>query len=268
MNSPVISLLAALLYLATGMVIAMRLFSDSDSINPPRKLALTLSILAVTIHTWLLYNDLFTESGINLGFFNAASLAAWIIALVLIISCFCKPVENLGILFFPATGLVIVSARYFPTTHFLPPDSGGALQMHVLTSLLAYSLLALAAVQALLLSVQDRHLRKHHPGGFVRVLPPLQTMESLLFEMIGTGFLLLSISLLSGFLFLEDMFAQKVAHKTILSIIAWFAFAILLWGRFRFGWRGRIAIRWTLGGFIFLMLAYFGSKAVMEFVLT
>jgi ABC-type uncharacterized transport system permease subunit len=110
-------------------------------------------------------------------------------------------------------------------------------------------------------------LHRRHPGGFIRSLPPLQTMESLLFEMIGAGFLLLTVALISGFAFLEDMFEQRLVHKTVLSIIAWFVFGTLLWGRFRFGWRGQTAITWTLSGFVILMLAYFGSKAVIELIL-
>ena len=92
-------------------------------------------------------------------------------------------------------------------------------------------------------------------------------MESLLFQMIATGFTLLTLALVTGVLFLEDIFAQHLVHKTVLSIIAWGVFAILLWGRWRFGWRGRVAIRWTIGGFIFLMLAYFGSKFVLELII-
>jgi ABC-type uncharacterized transport system permease subunit len=92
-------------------------------------------------------------------------------------------------------------------------------------------------------------------------------MESLLFQMIATGYALLTLALVTGILFLEDIFAQHLVHKTVLSIIAWLVFGILLWGRWRFGWRGRVAIRWTIGGFIFLMLAYFGSKFVLELVL-
>jgi ABC-type uncharacterized transport system permease subunit len=102
----------------------------------------------------------------------------------------------------------------------------------------------------------------------VRALPPLQTMESLLFEMIAVGFVLLSLALLSGFSFLEDMFAQRQVHKTVLSIIAWFVFGTLLWGRYRFGWRGQKALIWTLSGFVVLMLAYFGSKVVIELILS
>jgi ABC-type uncharacterized transport system permease subunit len=92
-------------------------------------------------------------------------------------------------------------------------------------------------------------------------------MEFLLFQLIGAGFVLLSISLVSGFLFLENMFAQHLAHKTVLAILAWMVFAVLLIGRLRHGWRGQTAIRWTLGGFLSLMLAYFGSKMVLEWIL-
>jgi ABC-type uncharacterized transport system permease subunit len=92
-------------------------------------------------------------------------------------------------------------------------------------------------------------------------------MEALLFELIAVGFFLLSLALVSGFAFLEDMFAQHLVHKTLLSVVSWLVFAGLLWGRFRFGWRGRTAIRGTLTGFVLLMLAYFGSKLVLELIL-
>ena len=92
-------------------------------------------------------------------------------------------------------------------------------------------------------------------------------MEQLLFQLIGTGFVLLSAGLLTGIVFLEDVFAQHLVHKTVLSIAAWSIFGILLWGRWRFGWRGRKAIRWTLSGFGVLILAYFGSKLVLELIL-
>jgi len=92
-------------------------------------------------------------------------------------------------------------------------------------------------------------------------------MESLLFQMLGTGLFFLTISLVSGFIFIEDLFAQHLAHKTVLSIIAWIIFSSLLIGRLRYGWRGRTAVRWTLTGFILLLLAYFGSKLVLELIL-
>jgi ABC-type uncharacterized transport system permease subunit len=101
----------------------------------------------------------------------------------------------------------------------------------------------------------------------ILALPPLQAMETLLFQMIGTGLFFLTASLFSGFIFIEDLFAQHLAHKTVLSIIAWIIFSGLLIGRIRYGWRGHTAIKWTLIGFVLLLLAYFGSKLVLELIL-
>lgn len=104
-------------------------------------------------------------------------------------------------------------------------------------------------------------------SGFIQLLPPLQTMETLLFEMIWAGLILLSISIVSGLIFLDNIFAQHLVHKSVLSISAWLTFAVLLWGRHQSGWRGITAIRGTLIGFALLLLAYFGSKLVLEIIL-
>jgi ABC-type uncharacterized transport system permease subunit len=193
---------------------------------------------------------------------------AWTILLLLMLSALSKPVENLGIILLPLAALAIALELIYPSSHFLPADSPWGLRVHVLISLIAYALLTMASVQAILLAIQDHHLHARHPGGFIRALPPLQTMESLLFEMIGIGFFLLTLSLFSGFLFLEDMFEQRLVHKSVLSIAAWLVFGLLLWGRYRFGWRGQKALTWTLVGFVVLMLAYFGSKFVIELLLS
>ena len=267
MNVTLIAFPAAFFYFVGGLSTGLRLFGAEDSWRPPRALGIALGFAGLLLHGAFLYLELFTAGGLNLSFFNAVSLAAWTVAGLLLISALSKPVENLAILALPLAALTVLVDLRFPGSRLLAEDSGWALRVHVLTSMLAYSLLTLASVQAILLAVQDTHLRRHHPGGFIRALPPLQTMESLLFEMIGLGFVLLSVALITGFIYLEDMFAQHLVHKTVLSIVAWIAFAMLLWGRYRFGWRGRKAIRWTLVGFAVLMLAYFGSKAVIELIL-
>ena len=267
MNVTFIAFPAAALYLAGGLSAGLRLFGAEDNWRPARTVGIGLGFAGLLLHAMLLYLELFTQGGLNLSFFNAVSLAAWTVAALLLISALTKPVENLAILALPLAAITILLDLRYPGSRLLSEDAGWALRLHVLTSLLAYSLLTLASAQAILLAVQDNHLRTHHPGGFIRALPPLQTMEMLLFEMIGLGFILLSIGLVTGFVYLEDMFAQHLVHKTVLSIVAWIAFAVLLWGRYRFGWRGRTAIRWTLVGFAVLMLAYFGSKAVIELIL-
>lgn len=271
MNTIVISSVTALLYFVTGILLGIRLFGRKES-QPHSWLyrkngLLVIGLVAVLLHTFVLYQTLFSESGLNMGFFNAGSLIMWLISLTVLLGAISNPVENLGIVLLPLAGLSIMMELLFPVNHTLLPTQAMELKIHILMSIMAYALITIASVHAVVLLVQDKHLRNRKPGGFIRALPPLETMESLLFQMIALGFFLLSLSLITGMIYLEDIFAQHIAHKTILSIVAWFVFATLLWGRWRFGWRGTKAIRWTLGGFIVLLLAYMGSKWVMEIIL-
>ena len=262
-----LALLAILAYLAAGLIITLRLFRNQSESKLPRLLALALGFLGVALHAVPLYQNMMSANGVNMGVFNALSLITWTLTLLLLISSLSKPIENLAIFVMPLTAMAVFLDSRYQSVHFLTDQFSGGLTIHIMVSMLAYSLFAMASVQAVLLAIQDHHLRQRHPGGFIRALPPLQTMESLLFEMIGVGFVLLSLALLSGFAFLENMFEQRLAHKTVLSIIAWFVFGTLLWGRYRFGWRGQKALIWTLSGFVVLMLAYFGSKVVLELIL-
>jgi ABC-type uncharacterized transport system permease subunit len=262
MKSLLPGLLSIVLYLLASMQLAARL-TASLAMRCQRKQILLTGFAAVFIHAVFLYPGILTGTGLNLAFFYAISLVAFTTSLLLLVSTLFQPVENLGIAVFPLAAISIVLVILNPAQHIVTDAASWQLDSHILTSLIAYSILGLAA----LLAIQDRHLRNRQPGGFIRSLPPLAVMESLLFQMIAAGFALLTLSLVTGTLFLEDIFAQHLVHKTTLSIIAWAVFAVLLWGRWRFGWRGRTALRWTLGGFIFLMLAYFGSKFVLELLL-
>ena len=257
---------ATLSYLAAAVFIGLRLFRKEGWI-PQRQIALGVGFAGLVLHGWLLWDSIFSSAGINLGFYHALALTSWTVIALLLVSSLTKPVDTLGLILLPAAALSLVLESNFAEVAFMRSSASWSLKVHVLLSMLAYSLLTLAAVQAILLAVQDHHLRQRHPVGFIRTLPPLQTMESLLFEMISAGFVLLTLALLSGFAFLENMFAQHLVHKTVLSVIAWLVFGGLLVGRFRKGWRGRTAIVWTLGGFAMLILAYFGSKAVLQFIL-
>jgi ABC-type uncharacterized transport system permease subunit len=266
MASSITGLVAIGFYLLASGMLVTRLAQGPAGGDGRRARILLIGTAALFIHAAILYPAILTDSGLNLGFVNAVSLIALLTAALLLVAAFREPVENLGIVVFA------VAAASIALLLLYPPEPAGTttswqLEMHILISLLAYSILGLAVLQALLLAVQEYHLHNRQPGGFIRSLPPLQTMEGLMFEMIGIGFALLTLALLTGVLFLEDIFAQHLVHKTVLSICAWGVFAILLWGRWRFGWRGRTAIRWTVGGFVFLMLAYFGSKLVLELIL-
>jgi ABC-type uncharacterized transport system permease subunit len=259
--------LAVLLYLLAGGWLALRLARANSGTVWSKSGPLALGWGAVILHAMILAQTVFQPIGLNLGFFNALSFTGWLIDVVLLAAAMVRPVENLGIVVLPFGALTLVLGLLFPAERIVADSGQWPLELHILIAILAYSLLALAAVQAVLLAVQDRRLRHRQPGGFLRGIPPLTAMEVMLFQMIGAGFILLGVTLVSGFFFLEDLFAQHVAHKAILSLIAWCVFGVLLWGRWRFGWRGRTAIRWTLSGFAFLVLAYFGSKLVLELIL-
>ncbi len=225
------------------------------------------AVTAVLLHTLLLYTLIFKPHGMDLGFFNAASLVGWLVALIALATLFKPHFENLGVVLLPLAGLSILLAELFPSDRLMVIESDWPLDAHIILSLIAYSLMGVAALQALLMAVQEHRLRRRMPGGVWSALPPLQLMERFLFQLIIAGFVLLTLALFAGFIFVHNLMAQHLVHKTVLSLLAWLVFAILLWGRWRFGWRGRTAIRWTLGGFVVLMLAYFGSKAVLELIL-
>ncbi len=207
------------------------------------------------------------QSGLDYGFFNIGSTISSIIALLLLLASLNAPIEKLGIAIFPLAVLMLTLAMMFPEHEHSPHHSGWPMTAHIFTSIIAFSLLNIAALQAVFLAVHERQLRKHPPRKIILTLPPLQTMEALLFQMITAGVVFLTISLITGFIFVDNLFAQHLAHKTVLSILAWMIFSALLYGRLRYGWRGQTAIKWTLSGFFLLLLAYFGSKLVLELIL-
>ena len=256
-----------LLYLGSAALLLRRLSQGIQADQRSKMLALIPGTLAVLLHLILLYDQILVADGLNLGFFHVFSLTAWLVATLIMFTSLRQPVENLGIVILPfAAVALLLQFSGLEGGSQLTIDTPGV-QLHILLSIFSFSLLSIAAIQAILLAVQTHHLRNRHPGGFIRALPPLETMEHLLFRMIGVGYLLLSLALLSGATFIQDIFAQHLVHKTVLAMIAWVVFAVLLWGRLRHGWRGRIAIRWTLSGFAVLVLAYFGSKLVLELIL-
>jgi ABC-type uncharacterized transport system permease subunit len=226
-----------------------------------------LATLAICLHGYSVLHIVHTAAGINLGFFQVSSLIFWVMCTVVVVSSFRIPVENLFAFLFPLSAISIFNSFYFHSS-FVPENHiSTEIGWHILLSILAYSLLSIAAIQALALSLQDRLLRERKFQGVLNTLPPLQTMEALLFQMLWAGTLLLTLSLCTGFLFFDNIRAQHLSHKMAFSSIAWLSYVILLWGRSTQGWRGRKAIHWTLGGFVALMLAYFGSKFVLEFIL-
>ena len=270
MNTSLYAAYAIIAYLAATAALIHSLNTDyvaSATSTWQRLRILALGWLGALFHAASL-SDMCDRAGtVNFSFLSVSSLAGLGIVAILLFAALTKPVDKLGVIIFPLSAALILLKLALPEEVHALVIRSWQMNVHILVSMLAYSFLNLAALQALLLALQDWHLRTHHAKGLIRSLPPLQTMEKLLFQLIATGFVLLSLSLLSGFLFVENLFAQHLVHKTVLSLLAWLVFGTLLVGRVRQGWRGQTAIRWTLGGFASLMLAYFGSKMVLEWIL-
>jgi ABC-type uncharacterized transport system permease subunit len=254
------TLAAAALYLASAIVFAQPLLHRRAL---PRTLGLGLATLAVLIHAQILIG---MHRGVDLHFFAALSLVSACIAALCLVVNLVRPVATLGVVVFPlAAAMLLVDSFLAAPTQ--PLQIEWQIKLHVIFALLGFSLLSLAAILAILLALQEHALRKRRFNGIVGALPPLTLTEALMFQLIAAGFVLLTLTLLSGILFVDNLFAQHLVHKTVLSIAAWIVFGALLFGRWRYGWRGRRAVRLTLAGMALLLLAYFGSRFVLEVIL-
>jgi ABC-type uncharacterized transport system permease subunit len=265
MHSTTMELLAVLaiaLYVAAAAALARPLLNEGRA--TPRRAALVTGSLAVLLHFAVLFG--IHRGAVDLHFYAALSLVSAVIAALTLIVNLTRPVAALGIILFPLAGLFLAIDEFLaPTTAPFPLD--WQIALHVTIALLAYSLLAIAAVLALLLATQERALRSRQFSAWARTLPPLTQTESLMFRLIGAGFALLTLTLLSGILFVHNLHAQHQAHTAILSLVAWIIFGVLLFGRWRWGWRGPRAVYLTLAGMVILLLAFFGSKFVLEEIL-
>jgi len=205
------------------------------------------------------------SGGADLHFFAALSLVGLGMGVLTTVVGASGRMGALGVMVFPLAALTLLG--YHSYGHAPAPAMDWRLQLHAWFALLAYATLAVAALLALMLWLQERALRRRDFRPWLRALPPLVELEALLFRTIAVGFVLLTATLLTGVLFVEDLLAQHLAHKTVLSVLSWLAFGGLLVGRWRYGWRGVTAVRWTLAAMALLVLAFFGSKFVLELVL-
>ena len=233
----------------------------------PRRRLLWLTTPAVLLHAFTAYLVVHQPGGINISIVSVASLIGFTLVLFVYVGSLWQPLENLFVMVLPLGALTVAGSITSDGPIIPSADFDDGLLAHVLISLLAYTVLAMAAGQSIILAFQERSLRQKSAIGFVRLLPPLQTMETLLFQLLWIGLITLTLSIGSGFLFLTDMFAQSVVSHTILASASWLIFAGLLAGRYAFGWRSTVATRATLGGFTLLLFAYFGSKFVLEILL-
>ena len=222
--------------------------------------------LALLLHGATHYLAWRSSGFTDLHFFAALSLAGLGMAILTAVVGASGRMRALGVVVFPLAAMVLLGyALYGHAAHPEPLD--WRLLLHAWLALLSYATLAIASLLAIFLWGQERALRRREFHRWLRALPPLTELETLLFRTITLGFALLTATLLTGVLFVDDLLAQHLVHKTTLSVLSWLAFGALLVGRWRFGWRGTTAVRWTLAAMILLLLSFFGSKFVLELVL-
>jgi len=228
----------------------------------------------VALHAALLASAVVNAGGMRFGFAHALSATLLFAVLVIWAEGFLVPIRGLLVMVLPVAALAAMLPAVFHGTQIAAASETLAFRAHIVIAIAAFSLLTIAALHALLMASMDRslHSAANSSTALGRVLaevPPLLAMERLLFRLIWAGFVLLTATLISGVLFSEQLFgrALRFDHKTVFTIASWVVFAGLLVGRHYFGWRGRTALRWTLVGFVMLLLAYVGSRFVLEVIL-
>lgn len=258
-------LLAGMVYILVSIYIGWALIHD----KPIHKgVSLGLLVVGMLAHAALLYPHVVTLYGLNFNLFNVISLISLFFLCFYVLFSLYRPIVSLGILAAP-TALAGMTIGYVGRAPYQPiTDISLGLETHILLSLAAYCVLLMAAVQALFLRLQIRELKHKTIHRFwVNKLPSLQSMESLLFDMLLVGFVLLSIALGVGFIYVQDLMAQHIVHKTVFSLLSWLLFSGLLFGHWRAGWRGKRAANITIYAFILLAIGFVGSKFVLEMLL-
>lgn len=264
-----IELLPSALYVALALWL---LRSDTKektrqpSVSNIRTIALAAALL---VHALVLSNQIFPHNEMRFSAFDALAVMTWLALVFYWIESLSSRLDGLHTLALPVAAVCALMPVIWPERHVIGNADNLLFRTHFVMAMTAYSLFTLAALHAMLMSAVERSL---HRGRLTRLLdnmPPLLVMEGLLFRLITVAFILLSATLISGIAFSEQVFGKPLSfnHKTVFAILSWFVFGTLLVGRHFRGWRGRLALRWTLGGFFVLLLAYIGTRFVLEVVL-
>jgi ABC-type uncharacterized transport system permease subunit len=241
-----------------------------DALNRQRAEARIYALIPVVwlLHAGVIYPGLFMSSGLNLALGHVFSLIGLLVVALYWVGSRTEPIGILRAAVLLLAALLALMPTVFPSAHTVNAHTL-AFQAHIMVSLAAYSLFVIAALHATIMSVQEKRLHAGLLSGVFGRLPPLVVMDTLLFRMVMTGFILLTFAVLSGVLFSEALFGKPFTwnHKNLLGLMSWIVFAALLLGRWGYGLRGRRAARWTIVGFVILCLGYLGSKFVLEVIL-
>lgn len=269
-------LLPSALYLLLLLFLSLRSKGSSES-SGSTGLAQAFILMILVIHGMVLHDSVFTPQGFIFGFAQDLSLIAWVGLAFYWFQSWFLPISSLRWLAVLFALFCSLLPSLFPGTLISPKAvSDPWFKGHFIVATISVGLLSLAAMHAMLMSIQDRALHRQlaivpdsRIAHWLEDLPPLMTMESLLFNLLYVGFALLSLTVFSGLLFSQTLFGKPLVfdHKTIFALVSWFLFAGLLLARWRVGLRGRAAIRWVLSAYTALLLAYVGSRFVLEVIL-
>lgn len=228
-----------------------------------------LILAAITLQGAALFFAIFDRGEMRFSFALALATMCWLAAAAYWLENLRVRLESLQPLILGIAGLSSTLPILFAKTHLLAHASSTGFRMHFVAAMLAYSLFALSALHAALLNFAEKKLHQRHVSRGLNALPPILALEDLLFRMIVAGFALLTVAVGSGIFFSEAIYGKPLSfdHKTLFALASWLIFALLLLGRWRFGWRGKKAQRWLLTGFFALILAYVGSRFVLEAIL-
>ncbi len=248
----------------------------AERLTPAERFAIMLPLAAQSA---LLYDAIFGEAGLRFGFGHALSATLWLAVLFYWFANNFYGLAGMFALVLPAAAVCVLLPAAFQGMLTPGYTQSFEFRVHLMLAMLAYGLFTIAALHAMLMAMVERrlHRARQSSAGLGRealsgpwsALPPLLTLEALLFRILALGFVMLTLTLVTGIAFSEEVFGKALQfnHKTLFGIISWFVFGGLLVGRWRWGWRGRRALRWTMTGFVVLLLAYIGSRFVMEVVL-
>jgi len=225
--------------------------------------------LALALHAIAIWNAIVLPGGLDLSFVNALSLVAGLAVLAAWLTGVLRTLPGVTSVVLPVAAICALLPPLAASPHRIVFAGDPWAQAHIAIALVAYALFVVVALQALVMTGLEKRLHRGRPAATASATPPLLTLERYMFRMLTIGFALLTLTLASGMLFSEELFGKAVTltHKNVFSVAGWLAFAVLLFGRWRYGWRGRTALKWILAGTLLLVLGYLGSKFVREVVL-
>ena len=262
MNITFLTIATFMLYLAVSAY-QFWLLKKHDSRHI--RLVALLALVPLNTHGYLLHLLIDTDYGQNLSMINIFSTSFWLIGIALVIASLMKKLEILVMAVFPVTAIVVLFTGFSDNRYFLDASSTGYL-LHILIAIAALSITSLAAIQSVFVNVLDNKLRQK-PTQVNLALPALQDMEKLLYLLVGIGFVLLTLAIITAIMFMPSGGDNFSLHKPVLSVASWLVLGTFLIGHYKKGWRGKTAVNWTMAGFILLFLAYFGTRTVLEYIL-